>query len=114
MRACALSDPPPAVGGRGTQAFNEPENASMKINATRSIVVVAAMLLPACATVSIPDYPPDHPANADAQAAPPAAALRTLEDYKPRAVPQDGAPDSGASGEGREPLQKGGENHDHH
>ena len=90
----------------------------MKINATNTIVVLAFISLSACATVSMPDYPRDHPANADAPATPPAATLRTLEDYKSLAMRQErtpaAAPDPEASAPGQAPSQKKDANHDHH
>jgi len=50
------------------------------------------VLLAGCATVGAPEFGPDHPANADAAASPPAAESRTLTDYKPASDKQELAP----------------------
>jgi hypothetical protein len=46
-------------------------------------VLTAAMLLPACATVSAPDYPREHPANPEASPAPASDGSNVLDTYRP-------------------------------
>lgn len=64
----------------------------MKRISVNAIAVLAAVSVSACATTPMPDYPPDHPANAAAAASPPAAASQTLVDYKSASGKQELAP----------------------
>jgi hypothetical protein len=48
--------------------------------------VLAAVLLSACATLSLPDYAPGHPAHPDATPAPVAASSSALDSYRPAAA----------------------------
>jgi hypothetical protein len=46
-------------------------------------VLAATLLLVACATVSAPEYSPQHPANPEAARAPAASASSALDTYQP-------------------------------
>jgi hypothetical protein len=52
-------------------------------------MMVAPVLLAACATVSMPEYPRQHPANPDAIQAPAPAAPSALDTYRPAPVGKD-------------------------
>lgn len=53
------------------------------ISRTMPGVLTAALLLSACATVSPPDYPREHPANPEASQAPASNTVSTLDNYRP-------------------------------
>jgi hypothetical protein len=87
-------------------------------------VLAVTLLLPACATVSAPDYPGQHPANPDAVQAPAPTTSSALDTYRPptaRAGPsgQPAAPAEPAShaGHGSSAQEKadesGTDEHDH-
>jgi hypothetical protein len=48
-------------------------------------VLAATLLLAACATVSAPEYSPQHPANPEATQAPATSASSALDTYQPAA-----------------------------
>lgn len=68
--------------------------------------VLAAVLLSACATLSLPDYAPGHPAHPDATPAPVAASSSALDSYRPAAAGR------GEPAPAEQPASGGG--HDHH
>ena len=49
-------------------------------------VLAATLLLAACATVSAPEYPRQHPANPEATQAPATSASSALDTYQPAAA----------------------------
>ena len=83
----------------------------MKSAFRTTMVVLAAALLPACATLSIPDYPAAHPASPEATATVVPAASSALDTYRPAsAMSGDAARPAPESAE--QPELGGG--HDHH
>jgi len=52
-------------------------------------MLAVTLLLPACATVSAPEYPRQHPANPDAIQAPAPSASNALDTYRPASVRKD-------------------------
>jgi hypothetical protein len=75
------------------------------------IVVLAAAMLSACATLSMPDYPAAHPASPEAAATVAPAASSALDTYRPAsAMNGNGARPAPKSAE--QPESGGG--HDHH
>lgn len=90
----------------------------MKRTAVNTIALFAAFAVSACATISAPDYPADHPANPNAPAAAPVANSRTLAEYKRSAAQRQlpspkGQEDGNAQGSGSAP-HTGDEPHDRH
>jgi hypothetical protein len=90
----------------------------MKRTAVNTIALLAASAVSACATISAPDYPEDHPANPNARAAAPVANSRTLAEYKRSAAQRqlpspEGREDGDAQASGSAPITGDGP-HDHH
>ena len=95
----------------------------MKPRSRKSFSVLAVtLLLPACATVSTPDYPEQHPANPDAIQTPTPTTSSALDTYRPapaRKV-QSGQPAASAepasrAGQGNSSQAPAGEpGEDHH
>jgi hypothetical protein len=88
-------------------------------------VLAVTLLLPACATVSTPEYPRQHPANPDAIQAPAPTASSALDTYRPGparkdqsgqpAAPAEPASHAGHGNSAQEPADEPREDdHDHH
>jgi len=88
-------------------------------------VLAATLLLPGCATVSMPEYAKQHPANPDAIQAPAPTASSALDTYRPAparknesgqpAVPAEPASHAEPGDSVQEPADETREdNHEHH
>jgi hypothetical protein len=88
-------------------------------------MLAVTLLLPACATVSTPEYPRQHPANPDALQAPAPTASSALDTYRPaparkdqsglRAVPEEPSGHAGHGNSAQEPADELKEHdHEHH
>jgi hypothetical protein len=99
---------------------------SMKPRSRKPLGVLAmTLLLPACATVSTPEYPIQHPANAEAVQAAAPTTSSALDTYRPAPAGknQSGQPASSAEpsshavpgNSAQEPADEPGkDDHDHH
>lgn len=87
--------------------------------------LAVTLVLPACATVSTPDYPRQHPANPDAIQAPAPPASSALDIYRPAptikdlsvhpAAPAEPASHAGHGNSTQEPADERKEaDHDRH
>lgn len=88
-------------------------------------VLAVTLLLPACATVSTPEYPRQHPANSDAIQVPAPTASNALDTYRPAparkaqsgkpAAPAEPASHAGHGNSAQEPADEPREDdHDQH
>jgi hypothetical protein len=98
---------------------------SMKPGSRKPFGVLAmTLLLPACATLSTPDYPRQHPANPDALQTPTPTASSTLDTYRPTparkaqsgqpAAPVEPASRAGQGNSSQAPAGEPGEDHHDH